>query len=139
MEPKNKLMPKNNSLKSTPEIIARRRFVKVTPDKVRRTGALIRGKKYQDALAYLRFYRPAGGSELIKTLQSAAAIGREREMPDEELAIKSVIVSEGPRLKRRRIIRQGRSTTILKRGSHLTVIMAPKSTKHNQIGSENGS
>ena len=95
------------------EAKAQARFVRVTPQKARRVVDLIRGKQAQEAVATLSFAPQAAGEVF-----DAAS-----------LMVAEAYVDEGPTLKRFRPRAQGRAARILKRTSHITVVVAPAPEK----------
>ncbi|AEI11340.1 MULTISPECIES: 50S ribosomal protein L22 [Cellulomonas] len=117
------------------EAKAKARFVRVTPQKARRVVDLIRGKQAGEAVAVLKFAPQAAAEPVLKTVQSAIANAvegakRNNERVDEaDLYISEVFVDEGPTLKRFRPRAQGRASQILKRTSHITVVVAERETK----------
>ncbi|MGY4643432.1 50S ribosomal protein L22 [Cellulomonas sp. URHB0016] len=118
------------------EAKAKARFVRVTPQKARRVVDLIRGKQAGEAVAVLKFAPQAAAEPVLKTVQSAIANAvegakRNSERLDEaDLYVSEVFVDEGPTLKRFRPRAQGRASQILKRTSHITVVVAEReSTK----------
>ena len=117
------------------EAKAKARFVRVTPQKARRVVDLIRGKQAVEAVAVLRFAPQAAGETVLKVVESAIANARVKaerasEAFDEQnLVIAEVYVDEGPTLKRFRPRAQGRASQILKRTSHITVVVAPREPK----------
>jgi len=112
------------------ESIARVRHIRVTPQKARRVVDLIRGKQALEALAILKF-APQGASEPIYKLV-AAAIANARVKADaantfldeQDLYVSRAFVDEGATLKRFQPRAQGRAFQILKRTSHITVVLA---------------
>ncbi|AEE45143.1 MULTISPECIES: 50S ribosomal protein L22 [Cellulomonas] len=117
------------------EAKAKARFVRVTPQKARRVVDLIRGKQAGEAVAVLKFAPQAAAEPVLKTVQSAIANAvegakRNSERLDEaNLYVAEVFVDEGPTLKRFRPRAQGRASQILKRTSHITVVVAERETK----------
>ena len=117
------------------EAKASARHVRVTPQKARRVVDLIRGKQAGEAVAVLKFAPQAAAEPVLKTVQSAIANAvegakRNSERLDEaDLYISEVFVDEGPTLKRFRPRAQGRASQILKRTSHITVVVAERETK----------
>jgi len=103
---------------------AQARFVRVTPQKARRVIDLIRGLPASDAQALLRF-APQGASEPIgKVLDSAIAnASNSYNLDPRTLVITEAFVDEGPTMKRFRPRAQGRASQILKRTSHITVVV----------------
>ena len=117
------------------EAKAQARFVRVTPQKARRVVDLIRGKQAVEAVAVLQFAPQSASDPIKKVLESAIANARVKadqaaEAFDERnLVISAAYVDEGPTLKRFRPRAQGRASQILKRTSHITVVVTPKTTK----------
>ncbi len=104
------------------------RFVRITPRKMRLVAQLVRGKNVNDAINVLKFTPRAGSLPTLKAIQSAVAnlvnSDRGQSVNPDELFVKTVLVDEGPRMKRFMPRAQGRATPILKRMSHLTVLIA---------------
>ena len=117
------------------EAKAQARFVRVTPQKARRVVDLIRGKQAVEAVAVLKFAPQAAGETVLKVVESAIANARVKaerasEAFDEQnLVVAEVYVDEGPTLKRFRPRAQGRASQILKRTSHITVVLASREPK----------
>lgn len=117
------------------EAKAQARFVRVTPQKARRVVDLIRGKQAEDAVRTLRFAPQAVSETVLKVLESAIANARVKadlaseRFDESELYVASAFVDEGPTMKRFRPRAQGRAGRILKRTSHISVVVAPRPTK----------
>jgi len=112
------------------ESIARVRHIRVTPMKARRVVNMIRGKQAAEALAILKF-APQGASEPVyKLVASAIANARVKAdkdnqfLDEQDLYIAKAFVDEGTTLKRFQPRAQGRAFQILKRTSHITVVLA---------------
>ncbi len=119
------------------ESIARVRHIRVTPQKARRVVNLIRGKQAQEALAILKF-APQGASEPVyKLVASAIANARVKAdasntfLDEQDLFVSAAYVDEGTTLKRFRPRAQGRAFQILKRTSHITVVLATPDEDEN--------
>ena len=112
------------------EAKAQARFVRVTPQKARRVVDLIRGKQAEQAVATLKFAPQAAGETVRKVVESAIANARVKADRANEafdpatLVVSAAYVDEGPTLKRFRPRAQGRASQILKRTSHITVVVA---------------
>ena len=112
------------------ESIARVRHIRVTPQKARRVVALIRGKQAQEALAILKFAPQSASEPIYKLVASAIANARVTAdkdnvfLDEQDLYIAKAYVDEGATLKRFRPRAQGRAFRILKRTSHITVVVA---------------
>ncbi|MFH5822068.1 50S ribosomal protein L22 [Georgenia sp. AZ-5] len=111
------------------EAKAQARFVRVTPQKARRVVDVVRGKGADEAVAVLRFAPQAAAETVRKVVESAIANARVKadeasEAFDEsKLVVLEAYVDEGPTLKRFRPRAQGRAARILKRTSHITVVV----------------
>jgi len=107
-----------------PEARAVAKWVRTSPRKARLVIDAIKGKRVSEALAMLRFI-PNHAAELItKVVISAAANAQDGWGAGvEELKVQNILADGGPTLKRVRARAQGRAYRILKRTSHLTVIL----------------
>jgi large subunit ribosomal protein L22 len=101
------------------------RFVRVTPRKVNQVCHLIRGRHVDDALQILQFTHKIGARVVEKVLKSAVsnAVNIEGKIDVDALTIKEIRVGPGPTMKRFLPRALGRATPILKRTSHVTVIV----------------
>jgi large subunit ribosomal protein L22 len=112
------------------EATAKLKSVRVTPQKARRVVNLIRGKSAAEALAILKF-APQGVSEPVyKLVASAVANAKVKadaanvRFDEEDLIISAAFVDEGATMKRFMPRAQGRATPIMKRTSHITVVVS---------------
>ncbi|MBI1757029.1 MAG: 50S ribosomal protein L22 [Fimbriimonas ginsengisoli] len=106
------------------EVRAVSKYVRVQPRKVRIVADQVRGKPANQAAALLRYQPSKGARELRKTLMSAVANARENhDVSPEMLRISEIKIDEGPRLKRIIAKAQGRAGRILKKTSHITVVV----------------
>ena len=95
--------------------------------KVRLLVDMIRGKKVDEALTLLRFTPTPKAQVVAKVVKSAAANAENKfQMSSSNLEIVSIFVDEARTLKRYRPRSRGRAHPILKRSSHITVIVAEK-------------
>ena len=117
------------------EAKAQARFVRVTPQKARRVVDLIRGKQAEQAVAMLKFAPQAAGepcsrwSRARSPTPGSRRTGPARRSTPASLVVREAYVDEGPTLKRFRPRAQGRASRILKRTSHITVVVAPVEKK----------
>lgn len=101
--------------------------VRIAPRKARLVMDLIRGKQVGEAFAILANTPKAASPVIEKVLKSAVANADHNYNLDvNELFVKDAYVNEGPTLKRFRPRAQGRATSINKRTSHFTVVVAEK-------------
>ncbi|MFC7406601.1 50S ribosomal protein L22 [Georgenia alba] len=116
------------------EAKAQARFVRVTPQKARRIVDVVRGKRVEEAVSVLRFAPQTAAEPVRKVVESAVANARVKadqasEAFDESgLVVLEAYVDEGPTLKRFRPRAQGRASRILKRTSHITVVVGERQT-----------
>jgi len=85
----------------------------------------VRGKKVEQAMITLRAMPHAIARTLEKILKSAAANAEQKEVGSpEEMVIARAVVDPGPTMKRTMPRAQGRVNRILKRTSHITVVLS---------------
>lgn len=122
-----------------PYAVARARYVRDSPMKVRRVIELIKGRSADEALAVLRFAPQAASTQLAKVLESAMANAENNfDLDPETLWVRNAYADEGPTLKRIRPRAQGRAYRIRKRTSHITVEVEsrPKAAAKGTKGSK---
>ena len=112
------------------EAVARVRHIRVTPQKARRVVDMSRGKQATEAMAILKFAPQQASEPIFKLVQAAVANARVKAdasnafFDEDDLIISSAFVDEGTTLKRFQPRAQGRAFRILKRTSHITVVVA---------------
>lgn len=100
------------------------KYVRIPPRKARLAADLIRGLTVVDAAAQLSFSPMKGARLLHKTLISAIANAETQlDIRRDDLRVVEVRVDEGPRLKRAKPKNRGGKHPIIKRTSHLTVVV----------------
>jgi large subunit ribosomal protein L22 len=105
-------------------IIAKLRYLRITPRKVRLMADLIRGKRIEEARNILNFKVKKTSLPLLKLLKQAVANAKNNFQLDESnLYITKILVDEGPKYKRWRARARGRAEEIQKKTSHITVIL----------------
>lgn len=106
------------------EVVAKAKYLRISPYKARVVARLVKGKKADEALGILAFTNKKFARMLSKVIRSAIANAEHNTGLDvDRLWVKNVIVDEGPMWKRWRPRAMGRATMILKRTSHVTVIL----------------
>jgi len=109
------------------EVTAVGKRFRVQPRKVRLLVEHVKGKHALWALSLLRYHPSKGAKMLRKVIQSAVANAVENAGLDaESLVISKIQVDEGPRLKRYEPKAMGRAGVILKRTSHISVVLEDK-------------
>ena len=112
------------------EAVARVRHIRVTPMKARRVVNLIRGKQASEAMAILKFAPQQASEPIFKLVQSAVANAKvladkqNLSIDEDDLFVSRAFVDEGTTLKRFMPRAQGRAFKILKRTSHITIVVA---------------
>ena len=101
--------------------------VRIAPRKARLVADLVRGKSVVDAIVILANTNKAASPLIDKVVKSAAANAVNNHMMDEEtLYVKEIMINEGPTLKRFRPRAKGSASPILKRTSHISVVVGEK-------------
>ena len=107
------------------QVSAKLRFARVSPQKCRLVADQVRGMPVERALQTLMFSQKKAAGIVRKVLESAIANAEHNEGADiDELKISTIMVNEGPSLKRFRARAKGRANRILKQTSHITVTVA---------------
>ena len=103
------------------------KYVRTSPQKVRRVADMVRGRGVNEALTYLRFLPQAAARPVAKAIKSAAANAEDvHGLSADELYIAKITAEDGPRLKRWRAGPRGRAKPILKRSAHITVVVSQR-------------
>jgi large subunit ribosomal protein L22 len=104
------------------------RQVRISATKVRRVVDLVRGMDVDDALDTLKFAPQAASEPVYKVVASAAANAEQTEnLRRAELYVSQAFVDEGVTMRRIRPRAKGSASRILKRSSHITVVVEPRS------------
>jgi large subunit ribosomal protein L22 len=112
------------------EALAKVKHIRVTPMKARRVINLIRGKQATEALAILKFAPQAASEPIYKLVHAAMANAKVKadaanvSFDEDDLIVSAAFVDEGTTLKRFMPRAQGRAFRILKRTSHITVVVS---------------
>lgn len=107
------------------EAIAKLRNIRLTPRKARLVADLVRGKNVETALNVLAFTNKKAASLIEKTVRSAAANAvNNNNMDEDKLYVSEIWIDEGKHLKRIKPRAMGRADRILKRMSHITVVVS---------------
>ncbi len=103
------------------------KYIRISPYKVRTVLALIRGKSVQEAAAILTYCTKSGADPVKKVLLSAAANAEHNKgMDRNDLYVAECFADGAQTLKRMQPVSKGRGHAILKRTSHITVILDVK-------------
>lgn len=103
------------------------KYIRIAPRKVRVVMDLIRGKDVAEAFAILKFTPKVGAEAVEKVLRSAVANAENNfNMNVDNLYVSTCFVDQGPTLKRIHPRSRGQAFKILKRTSHITVVVDEK-------------
>jgi large subunit ribosomal protein L22 len=114
------------------EARALQRTARQSPYKMRLVIDQIRGRTVNDALALLAFSKKHAAKQIEKVVRSAvanaenAARSQNATLDVDDLVIKYAVINEGPKLKRYTPAAMGRATPVLKRTSHVEIVVAER-------------
>ncbi|WP_423821641.1 50S ribosomal protein L22 [Salinisphaera sp. SPP-AMP-43] len=109
------------------ESVAKLRFARISAQKVRLVADEVRGMPVERALEVLEFSTKKASGIVRKVLESAVANAEHNEGADiDELKIATIMVDEGPTMKRMKPRARGSADRILKRTSHVTIRVADR-------------
>lgn len=111
------------------EVRAVAKNVRVSPRKLRSLVNVVRGKSVDEALTVLKFASTPNARAIAKTVRSAAFNAENNFQMSPQLKIVGIFVDAGRTMKRFRPRARGRAGPILKRSSHITVIVAEEEEK----------
>lgn len=106
---------------------AEAKHIRISPRKMKPIADLVRGKNVKDAQAILKFTPRKGAEIFLKVLNSAVANAENNHHMDvDTLIVKDIYANQGPTLKRWNAGSMGRANPVLKRSSHVGVVVAEK-------------
>jgi len=110
------------------EVKAISKYLRISPQKVRKVIGPVKGKPVATGLDMLKFMPQKAAKIIEKTVRSAVANADQNPDIDvDALVIRNILADQGPTLKRFKARARGRGTRILKRTTHVTVILAEES------------
>ena len=118
------------------EIKSTAKFIRVSPDKLRILTSMLKNKSYNFGMDQLQVSTKDAAKPLINLLKQAKDSIKDQNINEESLFIKEIRIDEGPKLKRRRILHQGRATQILKRMSHATIVLTDNGSQKSKVKSQ---
>jgi len=111
------------------EVRAVSKYVRISPQKVRKVVDDIKGRPVESGLQKLKFMPQKAANILEKIIRSAVAnADQNADIDIDLLVIRNITADQGPTLKRWKARARGRGTRILKRTSHITVILAEENS-----------
>jgi len=106
------------------EITAKLSNLRTAPRKVRQVADLVRGKTAIQARTLLSFTVNKSAGNILKLLNSALASAKhDFHIEESNLFVSKITVDEGPKLKRWHPMSRGRAYPIIKRTSHIALIL----------------
>ncbi len=106
------------------EIVAKTKYVKMSPTKAHDIARAIQGKSVADALKITTFNKRKAAREIGKTLRSAVANAEKNaEISADKLTVKEAVVNQGPMLKRFWPRARGMVSPIHRRTSHIHITL----------------
>ena len=107
------------------EAVAKGRYLRIAPRKLRLVADEIRGKRVEAALQFLKYTNKKAARFVEKVLKSAIANAEQSDAIGsvEQLWIRRIEVGGGPVLRRFMARAMGRATRIHKRTSHVTLVV----------------
>ena len=116
--------------KKEKDVIAQLRYLRISPRKVRLAANLIKRMPIAKAEIQLKMNLKKSALPILKLLKSAIANAENNmKLKKEDLYVYQVRVDGGPPLKRFRARAFGRAARIMKRTSHITIILREKNNK----------
>ena len=107
------------------EVRAVVKYVRISPRKVRKLVDAVKGKPVESALDTLKFMPMKAAGLVEKVVRSAVANADQNPDIDvDTLIVRNISADQGPTLKRFKARARGRGTRILKRTSHITVVLS---------------
>ncbi len=107
------------------QITVKLRNFRAAPRKVRQVVDLVRGKKAEEAAAILSHTVNKSAGPVLKLLNSAVSSAKNNhKLEESNLFISKITVDEGPKLKRWHPMSRGRAYQILKRSSHIVLVLS---------------
>ena len=111
------------------EVRAVSKYVRISPLKVQKLVSAIKGKPVESGLQILKFMPQKAAGILEKVIRSAVANADQNADVDvDSMVIRNITADQGPTLKRWKARARGRGTRILKRTSHITVVLAEETS-----------
>ena len=116
------------------DVQATAKYLPVSPQKIRLICDLVRGKNPYEAVDLLKYMPQKGAEFVLKTLQSAMANAENNfEIDPGHMVISEIYANEGPRRPWRRFGARGRFKPIVRRTSHVTVVLSEREEELSDV------
>jgi len=120
------------------EVIAKSKYIRLSQKKLNLVAGVIRGLTVTEAEKILAYLNKRGSRFLLLVLKQAKANAiKNFDLQEKSLKIKSLVVTKGPSYKRGRPISRGQWHPILKRTSHVTMILSGEERKEKEEDKDN--
>ena len=114
------------------DIISTQKFIRMSPRKLRLVADVVRDLKPNRAIETLPHIGKRASGPLAKVIKTAIANAKQKGFSESDLTFKEIQINEGPTLKRGRPVSRGRWHPIMKRMSHIRVVLATKETRKQE-------
>lgn len=119
------------------QVIAKSKYLRISPRKVRLVADNLRQLSPEEALTALLATNKKAAQPLAETLKQAIGNAVNNfNLNKQNLVIKEIQIGEGPVLKRWRAVSRGRAHPILKRTSHIRIVLEDKTGKEKMVSKE---
>lgn len=115
------------------KIVAKARFIKGSPRKVRYVADAVRGLEVARAIQTLKVLPQRAAKAVLKVYQQAVGNAKVAAVSPADLVVESLQIHEGPRFKRRDVHAHGarfNSGIRHKKMAHITLILSDKKEAH---------
>ena len=109
-------------------IISTQKYFLMSPKKLRIVVGVIKKMKPTEAVEKLPFVGKKAAEPLAKVIRSAIANAKNKGISEDDIVFKEILINEGPRLKRGRPVSRGMWHPVIKRMSHIRVVLETKTT-----------
>jgi large subunit ribosomal protein L22 len=111
------------------DIISTQKYIVMSPKKLRLVANFAKRMSPKDAVERLPFVGKRAADPIIKVIKSAMANARVKGISEDNMILKEIQISEGPRLKRGRPVSRGQWHPIKRRMSHIRVVITTRATE----------
>lgn len=118
------------------EIKVKSKYLRISPRKLRPVVNFVRGMGVLEAKAKLQFQPNKGANMIANLLDNALSVAKSSEINPEVFSISAIACADGPRLKRGTPVSKGRMAPIVKRQSHLMLVLSDSKGDKGKLRTE---
>lgn len=118
------------------EAIATQKYIRMSSRKLRIVAGMVRGVAPTEAVKMLPYVRKSAALPLEKVIRSAIANAKDKGMNEETLVFSEIQIGEGPRLKRGRPVSRGQWHPVVKKMSHIRVVLTDEKKTDKKLSKE---